>query len=195
MKTVSLSGSLRTNVGKSDANALRAKGQVPCVIYGAGEQIHFHADERAFKNIIYTPETNMVEINVDGKSYKTVLQEAQFHKVNDKLIHADFLQIVDGKPVTVSLPVKTTGQAEGVKAGGKLNVKLRKLKVKGLINKLPQNIELNIETLSIGKSISVGDIKLDGVEILHPKNIAVVSVKTTRNVVAAEETAAAPAKK
>jgi len=195
MKTVSLSGSLRTNVGKSDANALRAKGQVPCVIYGAGEQIHFHADERAFKNIIYTPETNMVEINVDGKSYKTVLQEAQFHKVNDKLIHADFLQIVDGKPVTVSLPVKTTGQAEGVKAGGKLNVKLRKLKVKGLINKLPQNIELNIETLGIGKSISVGDIKLDGVEILHPKNIAVVSVKTTRNVVAAEETAAAPAKK
>lgn len=195
MKTVSLSGSLRTNVGKSDANALRAKGQVPCVIYGAGEQIHFHADERAFKNIIYTPETNMVEINVDGKSYKTVLQEAQFHKVNDKLIHADFLQIIDGKPVTVSLPVKTTGQAEGVKAGGKLNVKLRKLKVKGLINKLPQNIELNIETLGIGKSISVGDIKLDGVEILHPKNIAVVSVKTTRNVVAAEETAAAPAKK
>ena len=193
MKTVSLSGSLRTNVGKSDANALRAKGQVPCVIYGAGEQIHFHADERAFKNIIYTPETNMVEINVDGKSYKTVLQEAQFHKVNDKLIHADFLQIVDGKPVTVSLPVKTTGQAEGVKAGGKLNVKLRKLKVKGLINKLPENIELNIETLGIGKSISVGDIKLEGVEILHPKNIAVVSVKTTRNVVAAEE--AAPAAK
>jgi large subunit ribosomal protein L25 len=195
MNTVSLSGSLRTNVGKSDANALRAKGQVPCVIYGAGEQIHFHADERAFKNIIYTPETNVVEINVDGKSYKAVLQEAQFHKVNDKLIHADFLQIIDGKPVTVSLPVKTIGQAEGVKAGGKLTIKLRKLKVRGLINKLPENISLNIENLGIGKSISVGDIQLDGVEILHPKNIAVVSVKTTRNVVAAEETAAAPAKK
>ncbi len=195
MKTVSLSGSLRTNVGKADANALRAKGHVPCVIYGAGEQIHFHADERAFKNIIYTPETCIADISVDGKSYKTVLQEAQYHKINDRLIHADFLQIVDGKPVTVALPVKTVGQSEGVKAGGKLNVKLRKLKVRGLINQLPEWIELNIEKLGIGKSISVGDVQIEGVEILHPKNIAVVSVKTTRNVVAAEETAAAPAKK
>lgn len=194
MKTVSLSGSLRTNVGKADANALRAKGHVPCVIYGAGEQIHFHADERAFKNIIYTPETCIADISVDGKSYKTVLQEAQYHKINDRLIHADFLQIVDGKPVTVALPVKTVGQSEGVKAGGKLNVKLRKLKVRGLINQLPEWIELNIEKLGIGKSISVGDVQIEGVEILHPKNIAVVSVKTTRNVVAAEETAA-PAKK
>ncbi|MFO0358750.1 MAG: 50S ribosomal protein L25/general stress protein Ctc [Sphingobacteriaceae bacterium] len=199
MKTVSLSGSPRANVGKADANALRAKGQVPCVIYGAGEQIHFSADERAFKHIIYTPETSIVEIEVGGKSYKTVLQESQYHKITDKLIHADFLQIIDGKPVTVHLPVKTVGQSEGVKAGGKLAVKLRKLKVRGLINKLPERIELNIETLGIGKSISVGDINLDGIAILHPKNISVVSVQTTRNVVAEETpaagaTAAAPAK-
>jgi large subunit ribosomal protein L25 len=189
MKTVSLSGSLRANVGKSDANALRAKGQVPCVIYGSGEQIHFSADERAFKDVIFTPETNIVDISLDGKNYKTVLQESQYHKITDKLIHADFLQIVDGKPVTVHLPVKTVGQAEGVKDGGKLYVRLRKLKVKGLISKLPQRVELNIEKLSIGKSISAGDINIDGVTVLHPKNVSVVSVQVTR-AVAVEETAA-----
>ncbi len=203
MKTVSLSGSLRTNVGKADANALRAKGQIPCVIYGGGEQVHFPADEREFKNIIYTPNTNIVEITVDGKSYRTVLQESQFHKVTDKLLHVDFLQIVDGKPVTVQLPVKTVGQSEGVKAGGKLMIKMRKVKVRGLINKLPERIELNIENLGIGKSISVGDINIDGVTLLHTKNISVVSVQTTRNVAAVEEApkaaatpaAAAPAAK
>lgn len=188
MKTVSLSGSPRANVGKTDAASLRAKGQVPCVIYGGSEQIHFYADERAFKNIIYTPDTNLVNISVDGKNFLAVLQEAQFHKINDKLIHADFLQVIEGKPVTVQIPVKTVGQSQGVKDGGKLTVKMRKLKVKGLVNKLPERIELNIENLGIGKSISVGEIKIDGITILHPSNISVVSVQTTRNV-AAEETA------
>ncbi len=193
MKTVSLSGSPRANVGKTDAAALRAKGLVPCVIYGAGEQIHFSADTRAFKNIIFTPETNLVEVEVDGKKYKTVLQEAQYHKINDRLIHADFLQVTEDKPVTVQLPVKTVGQAEGVKAGGKLTIKMRKLKVRGLIAKLPEVIELNIDKLAIGKSISAGDINVDGITILHPKNISVVSVDTTRAVVADEPAAGAAA--
>jgi large subunit ribosomal protein L25 len=189
MKTVSLSGSLRANVGKTDATSLRNKGMVPCVIYGGKEQVHFYADIRAFKDIIFTPDTNLVEINLEGgKSYKAVLQEAQYHKINDKLIHADFLEVVDGKPVTVQIPVKTVGQAIGVKDGGRLNVKMRKLKVRGLINKLPERIELNIENLAIGKSISVGDIKLDGVTVLHPKNISVVSVNITRDVVQEETT-------
>lgn len=193
MKTVSLSGSPRANVGKVDAKAIRAKGLVPCVIYGAGEQIHFSADIRHFKNIIFTPETNVVNIDIDGKSYKTILQEAQYHKINDQLIHADFLQITDNKPVTVQLPVKTVGTSEGVKAGGKLTVKMRKLKVRGLIAKLPESIDLNIENLTIGKSISAGDIKIDGISILHPKNISVVSVTTTRNVAADEPAAPAAA--
>src|SRR5437868_3849328 len=120
MKTVQLSGSPRANVGKTNAAALRAEGRVPCVIYGAGEQVHFSADIRDFKDIIFTPMTNLVDVTIDGKTYKTVLQEAQYHRINDRLIHADFLQVVDSKPVTVSLPVKTIGQAEGVKAGGKL---------------------------------------------------------------------------
>jgi large subunit ribosomal protein L25 len=190
MKTVSLSGSLRANVGKTDANALRAKGMVPCVIYGGKEQTHFYADTRAFKDIIYTPDTNLVSIKLeDGKSFKAVLQEAQFHKINDRLIHADFLEVIDGKPVTVQIPVKTIGQAQGVKDGGRLNIKMRKLKVKGLIDKLPERIELNIENLGIGKSIAAGDINIDGVTVLHPKNISVVSVNITRDVVQ-EETAA-----
>ncbi len=190
MKTVKLSGSQRANVGKTDANMLRANGMVPCVIYGAGEQIHFSADIRHFKNIIFTPETNLVDVEINGKTYTTVLQEAQYHKINDKLIHADFLQVSENKPVTVYLPVKTTGQSEGVKAGGKLVVKLRKVKVKGLIAKLPEYIELDITKLAIGKSISAGDISIDGITLLHPKNISIVSVDTTRAVAQAETTAA-----
>lgn len=193
MKTVSLSGSPRANVGKVDAAALRAKGQVPCVIYGAGEQVHFSADIRDFKDIIFTPETKIVNVEVAGKSYKTVLQEAQFHRLNDQLIHADFLQVTEDKPVAVFLPVKTTGSAEGVKAGGKLVLKMRKLKVRGLISKLPQYIDLNVEKLEIGKAIATGDINIDGITILHPKNLTVVSVQTTRNAGPAEEVAAAPA--
>jgi len=187
MKTVSLSGSIRSNVGKSDAAALRAQGMVPCVIYGGKEQVHFFADERAFRPIIFTPNAHIVEINLDGKVYKTVLQETQYHKINDRLIHADFLELIDGKDVSVEVPVKTVGQSVGVKAGGKLILKMRKLKVKGLADKLPDTIELNIENLEIGGVISIGDINLEGVTLLHPKNIAVVGIQTTRAVAQAEQ--------
>ena len=189
MKTVSLSGSSRANVGKTDANALRAKGRVPCVIYGAGEQIHFSADERHFKNIIFTPETSLVEVELDGKKYRTILQEAQYHKINDKLIHADFLAVSDDKPVSVFIPVKTKGQAAGVKDGGRLVLKMRKVRVRGLVSKLPECIELDIEKLTIGKSISAGDIKIDGLTMLHPDNISIVSCQVQRAVV--EEVATA----
>lgn len=192
MKSVTLSGSLRTNVGKVDAAALRAKGHVPCVIYGGKEQIHFHADERAFKPVIFTPNAHVVEVNLDGKIYKTVLQEAQYHKINDKLIHADFLEIIDNKPITVNIPVVLNGQSEGVKKGGKLVLKLRKLKARGLANVLPDTIDLNIDKLEIGDSIAVGDIKIEGVTLLNAKNVSVVSVQTTR-AVAAETPSSTPA--
>ena len=193
MKTVSLSGSLRTNVGSKDAAQLRAKGHVPCVIYGGKEQIHFHVDEREFKPIIYTPEACVVHISVEGKEYKTILQAAQYHKLSDKLIHADFLEILAGKPVTMAIPVKLHGQSKGVKDGGKLVQKFRKMNLRGPIEKMPQNIDINIEELAIGKSITPAEISIDGVTFLHPSNISIVSVAATRNVV--EETAAAPAKK
>jgi large subunit ribosomal protein L25 len=193
MKSVKLSGSPRVNVGKVDAKAIREKGHVPCVIYGGKEQIHFHADIRAFKPVIFTPNAHIVEIDLDGKVYKTVLQEAQYHKINDQLIHADFLEIVEGKPVTANIPIVIVGQSEGVKKGGKLVVKLRKLKVRGIADKLPDTIEIDISKLDIGDSIAVGDINVKDTTLLNAKNVSVVSVTTTRAVAAAEN--AAPAKK
>jgi large subunit ribosomal protein L25 len=192
MKIVTLSGSPRANVGKVDATLLRNTGKVPCVLYGGKEQTHFSADETAFRHIIYTPEVCFVEIDINGKKTKAVLQEAQYHKISDKLIHADFLEIVASKPVVMNVPVKLKGQSEGVKAGGKLNFKQRMLKVKGLADKLPGQIDIDITSLAIGKGVSVGDIKIDGVEVLNPKNISVVSVNMSRNVV--EETPAAAPK-
>ncbi len=195
MKTVSLSGSLRTNVGSKDATELRAKGMVPCVLYGGQEQIHFYSDIRNFKNIVYTPEVSLVELDINGKKYNSILQEAQFHKLNDRLIHADFLAVKEDKPIVVELPVKTEGAAEGVKAGGKLTLKTRKLRVKALAKDLPDAITVNIENLGIGKSIAVGDIKLEGVQLLNAKNVTVVSVNVTRAVAQAEQAAAKEEKK
>jgi large subunit ribosomal protein L25 len=191
MKIVSLSGSPRANVGKKDANQLRRKGQIPCVVYGGKEQVHFHADVRAFKNIIYTPDVCFVDIDLNGKKTKAMLQEAQFHKVNDSLLHVDFLEIVEGKAVTIAIPVKLHGQAEGVKAGGRLVLSHRKVKVKGLADKIPAQLDLNIDKLSIGKSITFGDIKIDGIEVLGAHDSAIVSVNVTRAV--EEETPAAGA--
>lgn len=193
MKTVSLSGSLRANVGKVNAKAVREKGNVPCVIYGGKEQIHFEADIRAFKPVIFTPNAHIVEIDLGGKVYKTVLQEAQYHKINDKLIHADFLEIQEGKPVTANIPIVITGQSDGVKKGGKLVLKMRKLKVRGIAATLPDTISIDITKLDIGDSIAVGDIVVEGATLLNAKNVSVVSVTTTRAVAA--ETNAAPAKK
>ena len=193
MKAVQLSGSPRASVGKVDAKAVREKGFVPCVIYGGKEQIHFQADERAFKPIIFTPNAHIVEVNLDGKVYRTVLQEAQYHKITDRLIHADFLEIVDGKPVTANIPVVIVGQSEGVKKGGKLVLKVRKLKVRGLADKLSDTIEIDITKLDIGGSIAVGDIQVEGATLLNAKNVSVVSIATTRAVAATEN--AAPAKK
>ena len=193
MKSVQLSGSLRANVGKVNAKAVREKGNVPCVIYGGTEQIHFEADIRAFKPVIFTPNAHIVEIDLGGKVYKTVLQEAQYHKITDNLIHADFLEIQEGKPVTANIPIVLTGQSEGVKKGGKLVLKMRKLKLRGIAANLPDAIEVSISKLDIGDSVSVGEIVVEGATLLNAKNVSVVSVTTTRAVAA--EANAAPAKK
>src|ERR1035437_5098177 len=198
MKIITLSGSPRANVGKQDATMLRRKGSVPCVLYGGKEQVHFYADERAFKNILYTPEACFVEIDLGGKKAKAIVQESQYHKVTDKLIHVDFLEIIQGKPVIVGIPVKLNGLAEGVKAGGRLVLNQRKLKAKGPAEKMPSHIDLNIDHLQIGKSIILGDIKIEGVEFLGAPDLTVASVTVTRvveeevkPVVAADATAAA----
>ena len=191
MKTVSLSGSPRVDVGKKDATALRNEGNVPCVIYGGKEQVHFFTSEKNFKDIVYTPEVSQIEIDIAGKKYKTILQETQFHKIGDQLIHADFLELVPGKQVVMNIPVKTEGVSVGVKDGGKLNIKLRKLRVKGLPESLPAHVSINIEKLAIGKTVTVGDIVVKNCELLNAKNVTVVAVETTRAVAA--EAAATPA--
>lgn len=195
MKVVKLSGSVRPNVGRANATELRNNGMVPCVIYGGKEQIHFSAAERDFKDIIYTPDACQVDVEVGGKTFRTILQETQYHRLTDKLIHADFLEVVAGKPIVMQIPVKTTGVSPGVRAGGKLTVKLRRLKAKGLAEKMPDTIDISIEALEIGKAVTVGEIKIDGIELLNAKNVSVVSVNTTRAVAQAEQTAAKEEKK
>lgn len=192
MKSVSISGSPRANVGKKDAKALRNAKQVPCVLYGGKEQVHFSVLAADFKNLIYTPHVHTVELDVAGKKFNAIMQEAQFHRVNDELLHVDFLEIVAGKPVVMNIPVKTTGVSPGVRAGGKLVKKLKTLKVKGLVEKMPDTIDIAIDSLEIGQGVRVGDIKIDGLTMLNAANVTVVGVQTTR-AAAAEATAAAAA--
>jgi large subunit ribosomal protein L25 len=198
MKSVAISGSRRANVGKKDAKALRLTGLVPCVLYGGPEQIPFAVDAREFKKIYFTPDVKSIDISVDGKNYKGILQEVQLHPVTDSIIHADFREVIAGKPVTVKLPVTFEGNAVGVRSGGKLIRKMRKLTVCGPIEKMPDSIVVNIEKIEIGQMIRVCDLSFDGLEILELPNNTVVTVQVTRNVV--EEAtpaakAAAPAAK
>jgi large subunit ribosomal protein L25 len=189
MKTVSISGSPRTNVGKTDATALRNAQQVPCVLYGGKEQIHFAVLATDFKNLIYTPDVCTVDLEVAGKKYSAILQEVQFHKLHDHLLHVDFLEIIKGKPITMNIPVKTTGTSPGVRNGGRLVKKLKTLRAKGLVEKMPDTISIAIDSMEIGNSVRVEDIKIEGITFLNAPNITVVGVEVTRVVV--EEVAAA----
>jgi large subunit ribosomal protein L25 len=180
MKTVSLSGALRAHVGKKDAKLNRKEGNIPCVIYGGEKQIHFTLPELKLDKILFTPEVFVLNITIDGKEYKTILQDIQYHPVTDKVLHADFLEIKEGKPVIVGLPVKFEGVAPGVIKGGKLQVKYRKLRVKGNINDMPEHIVLDVSKLDIGNSIKVRDIDLDNLEVVETLNAVVVQVKMSR---------------
>jgi len=182
MKTVSVSGSLRENVGKKDATALRRQGLVPCVLYGGKEQVSFSMPELSFKDIIYTPESCLIKLDVSGKTYDVILQEAQFHPVTGKIIHCDFLQIFPNKPIKIDIPVNLVGNSPGVIKGGKLILKLRKLRVKGLMDALPDKIDVNISKLNIGDSIKVSQLQTEGLEFLTPTNNVVAMVKMTRGV-------------
>jgi large subunit ribosomal protein L25 len=186
MKTVSLSGSLRENVGKKDAKKNRREGKVPCVIYGGEKQIHIAIEEKSFKKIIFTPEVYLININVDGKEYQVVLQDIQYHPVNDSILHADFLEISPDKPVTIAIPVKFEGVAPGVLQGGRLVKKLRKVKVSGLAENLPDFIMLNIDKLNIGNSIRIKDVVYENLTLLDTPNAVIVAVKAARGMSAEE---------
>jgi large subunit ribosomal protein L25 len=187
MKTVSLSGSPRENVGKKDAKGLRKKGLVPCVAYGGTEQLHFFLDERDFTKLLFTPETYIVKLKVGDKEIQTLLQDVQYHPVTDKILHADFLQFDDSKPVKTAIPVKTTGASIGVLKGGSMKLVMRKLVVKALAKNIPDYIEVDISKIDIGSAIRVKDLKVEGIEFMDRPNNVVVTVKVTRVKVDIEE--------
>ncbi len=183
MKKVSLSGSPRENVGKKDAKQVRAAGMVPAVLYGGDKQIPFSLNAIAFGKYVYTPEVYIFEIDVDGTTYKAILKDLQFHPVNDKIIHADFLQLVDDKPVKMELPVRITGSSVGVRNGGRLGVNFRRIKVNGVPDNFPDVIELDITKLRIGQALRVKDLSMEGITVLHDPEAVVVSVSRARGAV------------
>ncbi len=185
MKSVSISGSLRENVGKKDARAQRNQGMVPCVIYGGKEQQLFVVDEREFRNLLYTPEVKYAELNINGTVKRAIVQETQFHSITDKLLHVDFLEVVDGKPITIEIPLMVKGTSPGVLKGGLLKKRVRKLKVRGLLDNIPENITVDITPLEINDVIKIGDVKIDNLEIIDNPNKVIVSVIPTRGSAAA----------
>lgn len=194
MKTITIEGQLRTGTGKSATRSLRSQGLVPGVIYGGAQEINFAAPEAAFKTLVYTSEFQFAEVKVDGKSYKCIMKDLQFDKVSDKLNHIDLLEMIEDKPVTATIPVKYVGAAAGVKAGGKLEIKMKALKVKTLPKYLKENIEVDITNLELNGNIRVEDVKVDHYEIMNSPRIPMASVTMTRQL-KQEEAAATPAKK
>jgi large subunit ribosomal protein L25 len=187
MKQVSLSGSLRENVGKKDAKKHRREGNVPCVLYGGKEQIHFVIPGPDLKKVIFTPDTFIINLNVDGKEYLAILQDIQYHPVSDNILHIDFLQIFNEKPVIISVPLRFTGTSQGILKGGRLVRKYRKVRIKGLIKDLPDEILVDITNLDIGDSIKINALLRDNIEFLDVPTSIVAGVKTQRVVVEEEE--------
>ena len=187
MKTLAISVKSRENVGKSNTRALRNQGNVPCVLYGGEKQVTFYAHENDFRKLVYTSDTFVVELDIDGSKVKAVMQDIQFHPVTDKILHIDFLEVIEGKPVTVSLPVILEGVAAGVRNGGNLMFRRPKIITKGLVTNLPDAITLNIEHLKIGMFTYIKDIVIEGCEFIAPSNSVIVGVKTARAAIEEEE--------
>jgi len=200
MKSITINGSQRENVGKKATKALRNADKVPCVVYGGDAPIHFSAAELAFKNLVYTPDVHTVVIALeDGTKINAILQDIQFHPVTDRILHIDFYQIFDEKEVTMEIPVRITGNSKGVKNGGVLRIVNRKLRVKALPKDLPDFIEADITEMRIGNKMYVTSLGAPEYKILHADNTVVCQVRTSRNATAdidededeEEETAAA----
>ncbi len=174
-----------------DSKQLRREGQVPCVIYGGGDNISFSVDAKDLKPLIYTPNSFIVEFDIDGNKEKAVLRETQFHPVKDEVLHVDFYRVIAGKPIAIDVPVKLEGIAEGVKQGGKLSLSKRKLRVLALEENLPDELKIDVSGLELGKSIFVNDIHIDGLQILTPGTTAICAVRMTRAARGAAAAAAA----
>ncbi|MGN1218885.1 MAG: 50S ribosomal protein L25/general stress protein Ctc [Phocaeicola sp.] len=201
MKSIEIKGSLRTETGKKATRELRKSNSVPCVLYGInkdenGNQVatHFTVTNDGLRNLVYTPHIYVVDLNIDGKIVTAIMKDIQFHPVTDKILHVDFLQIDESNPIVMEVPVKLEGLAEGVKAGGKLALQVRKLKVKALYNAIPERLIVDVTNLGLGKTIKVGELNYEGLQILNAKEAVVCAVKLTRAARGAQA-AAASAKK
>jgi large subunit ribosomal protein L25 len=191
MKSITIEGQLRTESGKKATRQLRSQELVPGVIYGGEKEVNFSAPVKAFKNLVYTPEFQVAEVSVEGKTYRCILKDLQFDKVSDALIHVDLLELVADKKVVATLPIKYSGAAAGVKAGGKLVIKLNALKVKAFPKDLTENIEVDITNLELNGNIRVEEVKAGEMEILNSPRIPIASIVMTRQL--KQEENAAPA--
>lgn len=205
MKEISIQGTARQDVGKKATRELRRQGAVPCVLYGVERDenqlpkaVAFSVNAKDLRNLIYSPDIFVVNLNIDGKECKAVMKDAQFHPVKDNVLHVDFYQITSEKPIVMAVPITLTGHAVGVRAGGKLNAQLRRIKVKATYDKIPEKLAIDVSALEIGKSIKVGQLSFEGLELITPKEVVVCNVRSTRAATqaadaAAADTAAAPA--
>lgn len=197
MKQISINGTARTELGKKAAKAIRNSGNVPCVLYGEKkdangqpEAIHFSVSEKEINKLIYTPHIYLVDINIDGEDHKAILKEVQFHPVKDNVLHVDFLEVHAEKPIVMGVPIAPQGLAEGVRAGGRLITMVRKLNVKALYSAIPEKLNIDVTALQLGKSIKVGDLHFENLELVTPKEVIVCTVKMTRAAMGAAAAAA-----
>lgn len=190
MKSITIKGSERESVGKVSTKALRNAGMVPCVLYGGEQPVHFAADAKAFKNLVYTPNVHTVVIELEGKTFEAVLQDLQVHPVSDKILHIDFYQLHAEKEITMEVPVKVVGSAKGVLAGGVLRLNQRKLKVKALPANLPDFVEANVTELEMGNKLYITKLETPNFKLLHPDNTVVAQVRISRAAMKAAQEAA-----
>ena len=191
MKSLAITGARRAAQTKQETRSLRAEGKVPCVLYGGKESVHFSVPALSLKKLVYSPDVHLVDIDIEGTTHRAVMKELQFHTVNDRLLHIDFMEVMDDKKVTVEIPVRLKGTAIGVRAGGQMLHKMRKLKIAALPKDLPDQFEIKVDDMQIGQTVRVRDMKLDGVTFLDIPAAAIVAIKTARAVV--EETPVAVA--
>jgi large subunit ribosomal protein L25 len=187
MKTVSLSGSSRKSVGKKGATELRNQDRIPAVLYGGKEQVHFSISENEAKKLIFTPNVYLIDLEVNGKKVKAIIQETQIHPVTDRILHIDFFEVNESNPFKVKLPVTLSGFSRGVRNGGRLRQNFRKLHVMGLVGDMPDDINIDITPLRIGHKKRVSDLAISGLKFLDPSNAVVVGVQTARAAVEDEE--------
>lgn len=187
MKHIEIKAKYRNDLGKSFTKKLRKEEQVPCVIYGGKKNVNFYTHENQFLNLVFTPNVYLVDLDIEGDKYFCYLKEVQFHPVTDKVIHVDFIEIQEDKPIKISLPINLIGQSIGVKSGGKLIKNMRKLKVKGLVKDLPDKVDIDISDLDIGQSIQVKSIEFENLEFLDVASNMIAIVKSARGVAAGME--------